>query len=131
MREARDGGLDAGHRQVSGIRPPSRGSVHGVLDAARAAVRFRAASKRGLWVAASVSPAPAQSRYRETASTPAATKASPSPALTAWNAILMVCRLEAQKRLMVAAGTLSRPARMVTTLAMLDPASPLGSAQPR
>src|SRR5919204_206617 len=34
-------------------------------------------------------------------STPAATNASPSPALTAWNAIRIVCRLDAQKRLTV------------------------------
>ena len=41
---------------------------------------------------------------RETASTPAATYWSPSPALIAWKAIRIVCSDEAQKRLTVVAG---------------------------
>ena len=77
-----------------------------MLDAALAAVRWAAESKSGLWLAVSVSPAPAQFRYRDTLSTPADTIALASPALMAWKAIRRVCRLEAQKRLMVAAGTL-------------------------
>jgi hypothetical protein len=42
---------------------------------------------------------------RETASTPAATYWSPSPASIAWNAIRSVCSDEEQKRLTVTAGT--------------------------
>jgi hypothetical protein len=49
----------------------------------------------------------------------------------AWKAIRMVWRLEAQNLLTVAAGTSSRFVRMVTTRAMFEPASPLGSAHPR
>src|SRR6266851_7028185 len=40
-------------------------------------------------------------------STPAATYASPSPARIAWNAIRIVCRLDAQKRFTVVPGTVS------------------------
>ncbi len=101
-----------------------------MLDAARKAVRWAAASKSGLWLEESVSPAPAQFWYLDTLSTPAETIAWASPDLMAWKAIRKVCRLEAQKRLIVAAGTRSSPAWTATTRAMLEPASPLGSAQP-
>src|SRR3954469_37254 len=47
---------------------------------------------------------PAPRPARETASTPAATYWSPSPALTAWKAIRSVWSEEAQKRLTVVAG---------------------------
>ena len=47
----------------------------------------------------------ARAGERETASTPAATYWSPSPALIAWKAIRIVCSDEAQKRFSVHAGT--------------------------
>jgi len=58
-------------------------------------------------------------------------KISPSPALIAWNAIRVVCTEEAQKRLTVAPGRWSNPAKIATTRAMLAPCSPDGSAHPR
>jgi hypothetical protein len=42
--------------------------------------------------------------YRDTVSTPALMNTSPSPALIAWKAIRVVCRLEAQYRVTVQPG---------------------------
>jgi hypothetical protein len=56
-------------------------------------VRLTASSKSGLWAAA-MSAMPFANRL--TVSTPRDRKTSPSPALIAWNAMRVVCRLEEQ-----------------------------------
>ena len=116
---------------MSGIRPSSRGSVHVSLVSAIRFVRAWASAKRPFCWSSLAPPAPAQSVYCETHSTPAEMKMSPSPALMAWKAIRVVWAEEAQKRLIVAAGVASRSSRVATTLAMLEPCRPEGSAQPR
>ena len=68
---------------------------------------------------------------RDTVSTPAETKMSPSPALIAWNAIRVVCTDDAQYRVTVAAGTWSMPLSTLTIRPMLLPLSPPGRPQPR
>jgi hypothetical protein len=68
---------------------------------------------------------------RDTVSTPAETKTSPSPALIAWNAIRVVCTDEAQYRVIVAPGTWSMPLSTLTIRPMLLPLSPPGRPHPR
>ena len=59
-------------------------------------------------------------------------KTSPSPALMAWAAIRMDCRLEEQNRLMVSPGTLNgKPARMPAVRAMEKPVSPCWATFPQ
>jgi hypothetical protein len=48
----------------------------------------------------------------------------------AWKAIRAVCTLDAQNRLMVAAGTWSSPSWTAIRRAMLPPCSSRGSAHP-
>ena len=69
-------------------------------------------------------------RNRDTVSTPAEMKTSPSPALIACIAILEVCREDAQYRVMVVPGTWSNPNSTATTRPMLKPCSPPGRPQP-
>ena len=57
-------------------------------------VRAFASSNSGLLVSGQWSEVPLANR--DTVSTPAETKTSPSPALIAWNAIRVVCTDEAQ-----------------------------------
>ena len=57
-------------------------------------MRALASSKRGFWVSGQWSEVPLAKR--DTVSTPAETKMSPSPALIAWKAIRVVCTDEAQ-----------------------------------
>ena len=68
---------------------------------------------------------------RLTHSTPAAMKASPSPALIACAAMRIVCSDDEQYRVTVVPGTSGRPASTLTTRPMLKPCSPPGSPQPR
>jgi hypothetical protein len=56
---------------------------------------------------------------RLTVSTPAATKASPSPTLMAWAAMRIACSDDEQYRLTVTPGTFGMPARIAVTRAML------------
>ncbi|GAB3963178.1 hypothetical protein GCM10027615_02780 [Plantactinospora veratri] len=89
---------------MSGSPPSSRGSVQtGAPASARAAERARAASNLGFCQPPPTSSCASGGRaselpraYRETHSTPADTKTSPSPARIAWNAIRVVCNEEAQ-----------------------------------
>ena len=65
-------------------------------------VRAFASSYKWLLVSGQWSEVPLANR--ETVSTPAETKTSPSPALIAWNAIRVVCSDEEQYRLTVTPG---------------------------
>ncbi len=68
---------------------------------------------------------------RDTVSTPAEMKASPSPALIAWKAIREVCSDDEQYRLTVVPGRKSKPSSTATTRARLYPDSPAGWPQPK
>ena len=69
---------------------------------------------------------------RELFSTPAAMYTSPSPALMAWAAERIDCRLDEQKRLRVRPGTLwGKPARRPAVRAMLNPVSPVWATLPQ
>src|SRR5665811_564585 len=68
---------------------------------------------------------------QEIASTPPATKISPSPAMMRCDARAIVCRLDEQKRFTVMPGTVTgQPARRAIWRAMLAPVAPSGVAQP-
>lgn len=71
-------------------------------DSAVAAVRCSASANSGLCVSGHESELPFENR--DTVSTPAEMKTSPSPALIAWNAIRVVCRLDEQYRVIVQPG---------------------------
>lgn len=80
---------------ASGSRPSSRGSCQSAPScSARAAVRASASAKSGLWVSGRPSELPLM--LRETVSTPAEMKTSPSPALMACSAIRVVWSEEEQ-----------------------------------
>ncbi len=66
-----------------------RGSCQSSAPSAAVAVRCAASSNSGFLVSGNESELPLMNR--DTVSTPAEMKASPSPALIAWNAIRMVC----------------------------------------
>ena len=93
-------------------------------------VRCTASVKTGLNDVGSPTPAEPKFLYRDTHSTPALTKMSPSPDLIAWKAIRAVCVDDAQNRLTVVAGVLSQPSCTATRRAMLPPCSSCGSAHP-
>ena len=95
---------------------------------AAAAARVAAPAKIGFWVSGIASEWPLTNR--DTVSTPAEMKTSPSPALIACIAILEVCREDAQYRVMVVPGAWSRPSSTATTRPMLKPGSPPGRPQP-
>ena len=114
---------------MSGTAPSSRGSCQEPAPpAARPAVLASASAKTGLWVSGQLSLLPLASLL--THSTPAEMNASPSPALMAWNAILVVCSDDEQYLLTVVPGRWSWPSMTATTRAMLKPCSPPGSPQP-
>ena len=116
-------------RYTSGSSPASRGSVQvSVPPAARAADLACASAKTGFWVSGIESELPLTNR--DTVSTPAEMKTSPSPALIACRAILEVCRDDAQYRVIVVPGSPSSPSRTDTTRPRLLPCSPPGSPQP-
>ena len=79
---------------MSGSSVSSRGSCQSRPPAAYSWVRASASAKSGFWVFGRWSEVPL--RKRETVSTPAETKTSPSPARIAWKAIRVVCSEEAQ-----------------------------------
>ncbi len=88
---------------MSGNSPSERGSCQdGESAATVSAVRPSAGPNSGLRVSGSVSLEPFT--LRDTHSTPAEMNTSPSPALIAWNAILVVCSEEEQYRLTVVPG---------------------------
>ena len=93
-------------------------------------VRCTASAKTSLNELGSPTPADPKFLYRETHSTPALTKMSPSPDLIAWKAIRAVWVDDAQNRLTVVAGVLSQPSWTATRRAMLPPCSSCGSAHP-
>ena len=70
--------------------------------AALSVVRASASAKSGLWVSGHESEVPLANR--DTVSTPAEMKTSPSPALIACIAIRVVCKDDEQYRVMVAPG---------------------------
>src|SRR5438046_5418088 len=113
---------------MSGTAPSSRGSCQEPAPpAARPAVLASASAKTGLWVSGQLSLLPLASLL--THSTPAEMNASPSPALMAWNAILVVCSDDEQYLLTVVLGRWSWPSMTATTRATLKPCSPPGSPQ--
>jgi hypothetical protein len=68
---------------------------------------------------------------QEMLSTPPATYTSPSPAITRWAAMAMVCRPEEQKRLTVTPDTVTgMPAMSAIWRAMLAPVAPSGWRSP-
>ena len=79
---------------MSGSFPSSRGSCQSWPPWAYSSVRALASSNIGLRVSGMWSEVPLAKR--ETVSTPAEMKASPSPALIAWKAIREVCTEEEQ-----------------------------------
>ncbi len=80
---------------ASGTRPSSRGSCQLAPDSsARAAVRASASANSGLCVSGRLSELPLVKR--DTISTPAEMKTSPSPALIACSAMRLVCSEEEQ-----------------------------------
>ncbi len=81
------------------------------------AVAASAWANTGFWVSGRPSEDPFTNRL--TVSTPAAMNTSPSPALMAWKAMRVVCRLEAQYRVTVVPGSRSKPNRTATTRARL------------
>src|SRR3954466_13668533 len=87
------------------------GGVHSLAPWVRSAVRASDSANDSLW--GPVSAAPCLKRL--TVSTPAHTKASPSPALMAWAAMRLRRSDDEQYRLTVTPGTVSRPERMATT----------------
>lgn len=80
---------------ASGTRPSSRGSCQDAPSlAATSAVRASASAKNGLWVSGRLSELPFVKR--DTSSTPAEMKTSPSPALMACRAMRVVWSEEEQ-----------------------------------
>ena len=74
--------------------PSSRGSCQVTPPWAVSLVRASASAKSGFWVPGRWSEVPFAKR--DTVSTPAEMKMSPSPALMAWKAIRVVCTEEEQ-----------------------------------
>ena len=95
----------------------------------RTSVRSTASANTGFCVSGHESLDPLM--YRDTISTPAEMKQSPSPALIAWKAIRVVCSDDEQYRVMVVPGRWSKPSMTATTRPMLNPCSPPGSPHPR
>ena len=89
---------------MSGILPSSRGSCQaGPPPAAAAAPRSSDSPKTGFLVPGMPSLLPLPNRL--THSTPAEMNTSPSPALIAWNAILVDCSEDEQYLVIVVPGT--------------------------
>src|ERR1700757_3975788 len=102
---------------MSGTVPSLRGSRQiGVPAPDRASVLASASANTGFLVSGQLSLLPLPNRL--THSTPAEMNASPSPALIAWNAILVVCSEDEQYRVTVVPGRWSWPSITATTRAI-------------
>src|SRR3954447_8553107 len=112
-----------------GTSPFSRGSVQESAPlSAVLATRACASAKAGFCVSGSESEL--TFTKRDTISTPAEMKTSPSPALMACMAIRVVCSDDEQYRVTVVPGRWSMPSSTLTTRPMLYPCSPPGRPQP-